>query len=54
MQLDVCDTDDNLIPPWDIYSKLRPGTIVLVKATLVVWHIPKSKRDKGDKDKKVC
>ncbi|KAF8167649.1 hypothetical protein B0H34DRAFT_854551 [Crassisporium funariophilum] len=53
VQLDIRDTDDNLIPPWDIYSKLRPGTIVLVEATLVVWHIPKSKRDKGDKDKKV-
>ncbi|PPR06558.1 hypothetical protein CVT24_001578 [Panaeolus cyanescens] len=39
VQLDMRDEDDNLIMPWQVYDKLRPGTIVLVDTTLVCWHI---------------
>lgn len=39
VQLDIHDEDDVLIPPWQMHDKLRPGTIVLIDATLVCWHI---------------
>ncbi len=39
VQLDIRNEENNLIPPWDMYDKLRPGTIVLVDASLVCWHI---------------
>ena len=39
VQLDIRDSDNNLIPPWDMYDKLRPGTIVIIEGTLVCWHI---------------
>ncbi|KDR77061.1 hypothetical protein GALMADRAFT_225196 [Galerina marginata CBS 339.88] len=40
VQLEMLDTDEKLIPPWEAYDKLRVGTVVLVETTLVCWHIP--------------
>ncbi|KAF8160295.1 hypothetical protein BJ912DRAFT_936047 [Pholiota molesta] len=37
------DEEDSLIVPWDMPSKLREGMVVLVKATLVCWHISERK-----------
>jgi hypothetical protein len=51
VQLDMVDIDDNLIAPWDMADKLREGTVVLVEATLVCWHI--AGKGNGDRDKKV-
>lgn len=34
VQFDVRDIAGNLIPPWRNYIELRPGTLVLVEATL--------------------
>jgi hypothetical protein len=34
VQLDVCDVQNNLIAPWKFYEALRPGTLVLVLASL--------------------
>ena len=36
-QQEVYDTDGKLISPWDVRSALRPGTLVAVEATLVVY-----------------
>lgn len=50
IQLDIRDIDSNLIPPWDTYDVLRPGTVVLINITLHCWVI----KDKGtDRVKKV-
>ncbi|TEB22557.1 hypothetical protein FA13DRAFT_1920132 [Coprinellus micaceus] len=38
VQQEVYDVDDNLVVPWDMYDKLRPGTLVLVNAKLFVWY----------------
>ncbi|TEB28146.1 hypothetical protein FA13DRAFT_1815923 [Coprinellus micaceus] len=38
VQQEVYDVDDNLVVPWDMYNKLRPGTLVLVNAKLFVWY----------------
>ena len=52
VQLDICDDDDVLIPPWNIVDKLRPGTVILIDASLVCWHI--FTKGRGDKlDRKV-
>ncbi|KAF8202894.1 hypothetical protein BJ912DRAFT_920135 [Pholiota molesta] len=51
VQLDMVDIDDNLIAPWDMADKLREGTVVLVEATLVCWHI--AGKGNGDRDKKI-
>ena len=40
VQQDIKDTNDNLVAPWDMREKLRPGTIVVIDTTLVTWHIP--------------
>lgn len=37
-QQDLFDTDNKLIGPWDVQSALRPGTLVVVEATLVVYN----------------
>ncbi|EKM80523.1 hypothetical protein AGABI1DRAFT_128200 [Agaricus bisporus var. burnettii JB137-S8] len=42
-----------LIPPWDMWDKLRPGTIVFVDATLVCWTIPPRRDARVPKSKKV-
>ncbi|TFK58512.1 hypothetical protein BDN72DRAFT_865873, partial [Pluteus cervinus] len=34
VQHDVRDEEGKLVPPWEIYSALRPGTVVLVMVTL--------------------
>ncbi|KAF8204733.1 hypothetical protein BJ912DRAFT_1052061 [Pholiota molesta] len=39
VQQDMVDEEENLIVPWDMPKKLREGTVVLVEATLVCWHI---------------
>jgi hypothetical protein len=52
VQLDIRDEDDNLIPPWNMNDKLRPGTIVLIDASLVCWHIFTKGRG-GKLDRKV-
>jgi len=52
VQLDIRDENDMLIPPWDMYDNLRPGTVVLIDASLVCWHI--FAKGRGDKlDRKV-
>jgi len=38
-------------PPWELYGKLHPGTLVLVNFTLYCWII---KDNDTKKDKKVC
>ncbi|KAF6745819.1 hypothetical protein DFP72DRAFT_856004 [Ephemerocybe angulata] len=38
VQHDIVDTEGNLVAPWELYDKLCPGTIVLIKAKLVAWH----------------
>lgn len=43
VQLDVVDTDGNLIPPWEFYDALKPGTLVLLCASLHCYVM----RDKG-------
>lgn len=53
VQLDIRDEDDNLIPPWDMFDKLRPGTMVLIDATLVCWHIFTKGRG-NNMDQRVC
>ncbi|KAJ3517667.1 hypothetical protein NLJ89_g346 [Agrocybe chaxingu] len=52
VQHDVFDADENLIPPWLFYDKLRPGTVVVVEATLICWHINSTGKE-GDKDKNI-
>ncbi|TFK59636.1 hypothetical protein BDN72DRAFT_780458 [Pluteus cervinus] len=34
VQHDVRDEEGRLVPPWEIYSALRPGTVVLIMVTL--------------------
>jgi hypothetical protein len=40
--------DDKLVAPWEMYEKLRPGTLILANTSLHCWVIkdPQSKRDK--------
>ena len=39
VQQDIRDTDDNLVPPWQMQDKFCVGTIVVIDMTLVCWHI---------------
>lgn len=39
IQQDIRDTNNDLVAPWNMQQKLRPGTIVLVDTTLVCWDI---------------
>jgi hypothetical protein len=34
VQQDIKDTNDDLVPPWLMREKLRPGTVVVL-----CWHI---------------
>ncbi|KAJ8515764.1 hypothetical protein ONZ45_g6855 [Pleurotus djamor] len=43
VQHNILDMDDNLIPPWEAYDKLRPGTLILANVTL---HCYVSEADK--------
>ena len=49
VQQDIKDTKDDLVPPWQMHEKLRPGTIVVVDTTLVCWHIAGKGPSKGQK-----
>lgn len=40
-QQEVLDPDENLIAPWDMPEKLRPGTLVAVEANLIVYNFCK-------------
>jgi hypothetical protein len=48
IQNNICDRSGELIPPWQMFDKLRPGTLILVKATLLcwLWNDEKTGRDK--------
>ncbi|KAF9791305.1 hypothetical protein BJ322DRAFT_1171947 [Thelephora terrestris] len=37
-QQEIYDIDSKLVPPWDVRSALRPGTLVAVEATLIVYN----------------
>ena len=37
VQQEIHDTDKKLIAPWDVQSALRPGTLVDVEVTLIVY-----------------
>jgi len=37
-QQEIIGTDGNLIGPWDIATALRPGTLVVVEATLIIYN----------------
>jgi hypothetical protein len=39
VQQDIKDANETLVAPWQMQEKLCPGTIVVVDATLVCWHI---------------
>ena len=39
VQHDVTDINDRLIPAWKLEAGLRPGTVVLVSASLHVYNI---------------
>ncbi|KAF8054267.1 hypothetical protein FPV67DRAFT_1682683 [Lyophyllum atratum] len=45
-QQDVRDPDDQLIPPWEMHTALRPGTLIMAECTLNAFHI-KDKRGDG-------
>lgn len=53
VQLDVRDIKNELIPPWEFYEALRPGTLVLC---LVSLHCFSMTDDGGKerKERKVC
>ncbi|KAJ6560616.1 hypothetical protein DFH09DRAFT_1364770 [Mycena vulgaris] len=48
VQLDVRDKNNQLIPPWKFYDALKPGTLVLVMATLHCFLM----QDDSGKEKK--
>jgi len=37
-QQEIIGTDDNLIGPWDTAAALRPGTLVAIEATLIIYN----------------
>jgi hypothetical protein len=43
VQHDMTDINNFLIPAWEIETALRPGTVVLVSASLHVYNIDNSK-----------
>ncbi|KAF8073356.1 hypothetical protein FPV67DRAFT_1666127 [Lyophyllum atratum] len=44
VQLDVRGTDGQLIPPGEMYGKLRTGTLVLINASLHIFNMPEANR----------
>ncbi|RXW17502.1 hypothetical protein EST38_g8345 [Candolleomyces aberdarensis] len=46
IQHNVRDIDGNLIPPWKYHVDLRPGTIVLIEATIHCYNMTQGKRDR--------
>ena len=51
IQYDIRDINEDLIPAWQIETALRPGTVVLVSATLHIYNI---KDDKKPGFRRVC
>ena len=51
VQQDIIDTEDNLVAPWLMHDKLRPGTVIVVDTTLVCWHIGGKE---GQRSRNVC
>ncbi|KAJ7649355.1 hypothetical protein DFH06DRAFT_1420719 [Mycena polygramma] len=47
VQLDVRDVNNKLVGPWRFYDVLRPGTLVLVLASLHIFHMPIGQDGKG-------
>ncbi len=45
VQRDVMDENGDLIPPWQSYDKLRPGTLVLMKVQLLTFELPDCQND---------
>jgi hypothetical protein len=39
LQREIVDAEDNLIPPWETYDKLRPGTLVLMKVQVLTFEL---------------
>lgn len=54
VQPDIRDINNELIAPWNLYNELRPGTVVLVVATLVTWVMPEVEGNVESPLKKVC
>jgi len=46
MQHDVRGMDNKIIPPWEYYEELRPGTIVLCNVTMHMYQINNPKQKK--------
>lgn len=56
-QNELVDVDgSSLIPPWEEYEKLRPGTLVIATISLHVYVMKVKDRDGNDtgKDRRVC
>ncbi|KAJ7825155.1 hypothetical protein B0H13DRAFT_2375083 [Mycena leptocephala] len=47
VQLDIRDADNKLIPPWKQYSALRPGSFVLVLATIHIFIFKDASNDRS-------
>jgi len=54
VQHDVRDIDDHLIPAWKIEKGLRPGTVVLVSASVHVYNIDNNTAIPGGSFCRVC
>lgn len=37
-QQEVFTKDGTLVPPWEMKDSLRPGTLIAIKAALIVYH----------------
>jgi len=40
IQREVVDAKDNPVHPWEMYDKLRPRTLVLMKVQLLTFDLP--------------
>jgi hypothetical protein len=45
VQRNLTDVSDKLIPPWETYAKLHPGTLVLMKVQLLTFDIEDMQRN---------
>ena len=45
VQRNVVDDTEALIPPWEAYDKLRPGTLVLMKVQLLTFNFEDQQRN---------
>jgi len=53
VQHDVRDIENHLIPAWDIEQGLRPGTVILVSASLHIYNI-ENKTPSNSGFRRVC